>query len=533
MSYRNRILMALASGLLFFLAFPGPVGLASMAWLALVPLFLAINGAPFGLAWRLGLAAGLVHYLSLLYWIIIVLGRYGHLAWWVSLPALILLALYMGLYIAFFAGLANRLMQRGTSFVWTAPALWVVFDFLRGVVLSGFPWQDLAYSQYEHPQLLQVADLFGHHGLTFLIVMVNSLVFLLLTQGPPSWKKNRPAYLWILSGLLVLALAATYNFMRYRDIASDLKNTASIRVTAVQGDIAQDLKWTPALQQETVAIYTDLSRQALAAAGSRPTLLVWPETALPFYPHNNPLFPELQANFVKAEKIWLLTGSPYYESILMPDQQTPFGYTQTPRYYNSALLLSPDGEITARYDKQHLVPFGEYLPLRRYLPLPGPLVESIGDFTPGGPGVPISCQNARIGVLICFESIFPELAGKWVERGANLLVNITNDAWFGRSSAPWQHLSMAVLRAVENRRSLVRAANTGISGFVDPLGRLIKTSPLFTQRFLTADVPLFEEKTLFVRFGRVAFIVFCFLVALAGLAVSLLKKENSPRATCM
>ena len=148
------------------------------------------------------------------------------------------------------------------------------------------------------------------------------------------------------------------------------------------------------------------------------------------------------------------------------------------------------------------MPFGEYVPLSSYLPLPGPLVENIGNFSSGKPGKPLSCKNARIGVLICFESIFPELARSWTAAGANLLVNITNDAWFGRSSAPWQHLSMAVFRAVENRRSLARAANTGVSAVISPLGEINEISPLFQPFYLVADVPLLQAKTIFVDIGH-------------------------------
>jgi apolipoprotein N-acyltransferase len=166
--------------------------------------------------------------------------------------------------------------------------------------------------------------------------------------------------------------------------------------------------------------------------------------------------------------------------------------------------------VNGRYDKQHLVPFGEYIPFREYLPFVGPLVESMGDFTPGSTQRPLACQTAGIGVLICFESIFPDLSRKWTENGANMLVNITNDAWFGRSSAPWQHFSMAVFRAVETRRSLARAANTGVSGFVDPVGRISASLPLFETGYSTDDLPICSEQTFFVRYGYY-FPVFCII----------------------
>jgi apolipoprotein N-acyltransferase len=204
------------------------------------------------------------------------------------------------------------------------------------------------------------------------------------------------------------------------------------------------------------------------------------------------------------------------------------------RYYNSAFLFSP---VTAmpgvpralrpagRYDKQHLVPFGEYIPLRTILPLPGPLVETMGDFSLGNSVAPLSCGKAQLGVLICFESIFPDLARREVDAGATLLVNITNDAWFGRSSAPWQHLAMAVLRAVENRRSLARAANTGISGFIDPAGRTQKLSPLFVPYAASARLPLLTGKTVFGRFGHNLPLA-CLLLLGPATALVVLKKRQ-------
>jgi apolipoprotein N-acyltransferase len=265
----------------------------------------------------------------------------------------------------------------------------------------------------------------------------------------------------------------------------------------VQGNIEQDQKWSPAMRLETVDRYIRLSKEAIAREDGPPALLVWPETALPFLIDDNPYLRKLEQSLIRKEKIWLLAGAPYYKEVDVKDPQP----TKEFLAYNSAYLFAPDGSVAGRYDKQHLVPFGEYVPLSDYVSLPGPLVENIGNFSSGKPGRPLSCQGAAIGVLICFESIFPELARDWTASGANLLVNITNDAWFGRSSAPWQHLSMAVLRAAENRRSLARSANTGVSALIDPLGRIIGASPLFQPFYLMADVPLLQTKTVFVSFG--------------------------------
>jgi apolipoprotein N-acyltransferase len=201
------------------------------------------------------------------------------------------------------------------------------------------------------------------------------------------------------------------------------------------------------------------------------------------------------AAFTEARNVWLLTGAPLYE--LLPRQDG----SQQVRSYNGAILLGPDGHWHGSHAKQHLVPFGEYVPLRRYLPFLEPLVVSVGDFSSGTEKGPLVLGPMRLGILICYESIFPEIAQEAVLRGANLLVNLTNDAWYGRSSAPYQSWAMAVFRAVENKRSLVRAANTGISGFVDPLGHVVATSGIFTEAALVSQVPMLEITTVFNRNG--------------------------------
>jgi apolipoprotein N-acyltransferase len=396
--------------------------------------------------------------------------------------------------------------------VWIGPLLWVGLDFLRSFLFSGFPWQDLAYSQYKALLLIQAADLTGHFGVTFHIVLVNCITALLFVL----WRDNmavaesslsvlmalrirRAWHYAVLPGLCIILAVMTYNFLRYLHISEEIELSPKMRIALVQGNVEQDQKWSPAMRLKTIDIYSELSKLALKQGNESPVLLVWPETALPFLISDNPYFNKLKKQLIEKEKIWLLSGAPFYEKKESGKSQEEKGGFNS---YNSAYLLTPEGEIAARYDKQHLVPFGEYIPFSNLLPLPGPLVENIGNFSAGKSIRPLSCQSAEIGVLICFESIFPKLARDWTSRGANLLVNITNDAWFGRSSAPWQHLSMAVFRALENRRSLARSANTGVSALIDPLGRTAGTSPLFQPYYLVAETPLLQAKTIFVGFGH-------------------------------
>ena len=511
---RSRFLpvwLALGTGFLLFLAFPGTVGLWPVAWVALMPLLLALRNVGPGVAARLGLLAGMVHYVALLYWIIIVLGRYGNLPLWLSMPAMLLLALYMSCYMALFCTIMCRIWRRNEILVlWVGPLLWVGLDYVRSFLFSGFPWQDLAYSQYKALFLIQIVDLTGHFGITFLIVLVNSVTALLFVLWRAKISANIPPNpvlairirrAWYLAVAPVLGLMVgvmAYNIVRYNQVSGMIAKSPTMKIAVVQGNIEQDQKWSPAMRFETIDIYRQLSEQAATEQNGSPALLVWPETALPFIISDNAYFRRLQDFLLSEHGAWLLAGAPYFKEAGNKESQQKGEILS----YNSAYLFTPEGEIEARYDKQHLVPFGEYVPLSRYLPLPGPIVESIGNFSSGRPRAPLSCQSAEIGVLICFESIFPKLARNWTAAGANLLVNITNDAWFGRSSAPWQHLSMAALRAVENRRSLARAANTGVSMIIDPLGRIAGISPLFQPFYYVGDVPLMQTETLFVRFGH-------------------------------
>ncbi len=508
------VFLAALSGLLLFLSAPGPFGFGPVSFIALIPLLIALRGASLRRSFLYGLLSGIIYYPLMLYWIVIVLGRYGYLPWYISVPAMLLLAFYMSLYPALFS-LCLAIARRHTPLIWAAPIIWVSLDLIRSFLFSGFPWQDLGYSLYNFPILIQISDLFGHYGVTFWIVMIHVFlltIFLRLKNASPSWQSlalDRAS----LVALAVILLAGGYNISRYSHIDSQLKNKEMIDVAVLQGNIAQGQKWNIAFRDRTIEIYTELSRAVLKNHDNG--IIIWPETALPFFPLESPQLDKKIAAILKNKSTYLLTGAPH--------RSRPFA-NKSQRYYNSAFLFAPNGTIISRYDKQHLVPFGEYVPLRKILFFLGPLVETIGDFSKGFLTQPLTCRNAKIGVLICFESIFPELARQQVNKGANMLTNITNDAWFGRSSAPLQHLSMAVFRAVENRRSLARAANTGISGFITPRGTFIKQSALFEPAALSAHIPLNNEKTIFSFYGGHYFATIClfltFLMVIIGCRVT-------------
>ncbi len=503
--FKSGLLPSLVSGLLLWLSFPGGPALWPLLFVALVPLLLAVQQGSGKQAFVCGLATGLLHFVLLLYWIVIVLGHYGGLPWFVSVPALLLLSLYMGGYLAVFAVCARLLLTFATPLtsLWTLPALWVGLDWLRGVLFGGFPWMDPGYALWQQPLLIQTADLFGHHGITFLIVLVNTLVALLVVKKR---ERKREWMVPTVSVLLLFLAAAGYSLERWQQLEKDLTGAVRLPIGIVQGNIDQSIKWSPDQQEKTVAGYVQQTALLSTPAKNspRPTLVVWPETALPFYPVNNPLVEELRSMSSQYDMA-LLTGAPWYEVVDRANKKFNF--------FNSALLLAPTGEFVGRYEKSHLVPFGEYVPLKPFLPFLAPLVESVGDFSPGAVERPLPWQQARIGVLICFESIFPDIARKWVQTGANVLVNLTNDAWYGKSSAPYHSLAMSTFRSVETRRSLVRSANTGFSGFIDPLGRVQMSSRLFEPWAASAEVVLWEEVSFWVRYGFL-FAPSCLVLAL-------------------
>lgn len=501
----KQLLAASLSGILLFAASPGYIGFPPLAWLALVPLLYAISrrGTSRRSAIILGFASGIFYYPAIFYWITIVLGRYGNFPLWLSFPALLLLSLYMSLYLAAFAAVCNHLQKR-YSLLWIAPTVWVGLDFLRGWLFTGFPWFDLAYTQFQTPLLIQIADITGHHGVSFLIVMVNTLICHTFGDYRRLRTIKSGSDFAFRTAIMLVLTVLSYNAIRFTLINNQLSGNETLGVAVIQGNINQDQKWAPKFQRHTLAKYIKLSQQIMAT--ENPGLVVWPETALPFYLSESYLLKDIRELSAQHPGTTILTGAPYR-------QKSPAGLKT--KYYNSAFFVDATGlRENARYDKQHLVPFGEYVPLKKLLPFLAPLVETVSDFTPGSVKEPVPCQNFRVGVLICFESIFPILARQQTKEGADILVNLTNDAWYGKSSAPWQHLAMAVYRAVENRRSLARSANTGFSVFIDPLGRMHELSPLFEDFFGYNDLPILTTKSVFTFYGGHMTGFICLLISI-------------------
>jgi apolipoprotein N-acyltransferase len=475
--YREKLLLAVLSGLLLTASFP-PTYLSRIAWLAFIPLFKSLEGLSRKQAFTAGFFFGLAHNLTLVYWVVFVMEHYGNLPMTTSLGILVLFAMYLALYPALFSVAFPFLSFRFSSF--GIAGLWVLFEFVRANVLTGFPWCLVGHSQYRDLPLIQIADVAGVYGISFMILLTNALLYRLLFQRP-----LKAVRMEFTVTLLLAALTFAYGFHR---LSETQDQGQSIRVTIVQGNIDQSIKWNPSYQAETIRIYQSLS---LSSRPFAPDLVVWPETAVPlFFQDGEDLALEVLET-IRQSAAYFIFGSPAYGR-----------HGDSFHYYNRAYLVSPEGEVIDAYDKVHLVPFGEYVPLKRYLPFVRRLVESAGDFKPGEKLAPLPLPGAGAGVLICYESIFPELARTMTRNGAELLVNLTNDAWYGMTSAPYQHFSMAVFRAVENRRPLVRAANTGFSAFIDARGAITQTTELFSEGVISRDLALERPHlTVYARFG--------------------------------
>jgi len=480
---RKDVLVAASTGLLLTLCFPR-VGLGPIAWGALIPLlYLAANNKP-SACFTLGWIAGVFHGLTLLYWITYVINRYGNLPLPVSLIICFLLVAYLAFFPALFCAGLSWLRQRDLPWLFVAPFLWVSLELGKSRLLTGFPWENLGYSQYRWLSLIQLADIAGVFGISFVLVLSNVLLFTLIYNN----RLQSSVALRFFSSLLFIGLIlSVIGYGQWRLVKLETLESSSFEIALVQGNIAQDTKWEPAFQQTTVEKYIRLSKKVRK---QDPDLMVWPETATPFYFLADRKNTENLLQKMKDIDSPLLFGSPAFRKT---EGQV--------KLYNRAYLINSDSMVIGFYDKIHLVPFGEYVPWKKLLFFVDKLVQAAGDFASGEQAVVLNLAPAKVGVLICYEAIFPELSRNLVNAGANLLVNITNDAWFGRSSAPYQHLSMAVLRSVENRVPMARCANTGISGFIDMRGRILQTTNLFEEAYLVGTLNLGVGKTFYTQHG--------------------------------
>ncbi len=496
------VIVAAMTGLLYPLCFPD-FDLGPLAWMVLVPLHLALaQPAPLRRSFWLGWLTGTFAFAGIMFWVITAMHQYGKVPLAVSVLLMLLLAIYLGLFLALYAiGWVWFKRHLPTLTFLAAPCLWVTLEWLRTYLFSGLPWALLGYSQYQWLPVIQIADITSVYGLSFLVVLVNVAVAELILWGLAKRQTQSAILPWPALAATVLAMTGVLLYGQWRLSVSP--EPRSISVGLVQANIDQAQKWDAAYRQATIDRYSRLTVQAAGGAD----LVIWPEAATPFLFEREKDYKLEVMDLARANRVPLLFGSPTLR----------FYPNGRPYLLNSAYLLSHDGILLGRYDKRHLVPFGEYIPLHSSLLFfLDKLVEGIGDFEAGTQATLLPLPNreaqfsshpsdgkAAFGVVICYEVIFPNLVREFAANGADFMVTITNDAWFGKSAAAYQHFGMVVLRAVENRRAFARAANTGISGFIDPQGRILRASPIFEEATFTGTIPLDRTLTFYTNYGDV------------------------------
>jgi apolipoprotein N-acyltransferase len=477
---------AAASGLLLSLIFP-PFGLHFLGWVAFLPLFWALEpcrttarGALYG-----GLM-GLAFFGLDVRWIYGTLVTHGHFPPIPAAAIYVALVLWLSLYGAAFGFLVVFFHNRGTRPAIMAPFLWTALELARSWLFTGFPWDLVGHSLVQSLTLVQVADITGVYGISFLVVLVNAALWE-LTKG----FVLKDATYWRIVAMagVVLLCVLIYGTLCLDAFPPHVADRAEFKIGVLQGNIPQELKWAPAVRQHTFDTYEALGSQAVDQGAS---MLVWPETSAPVLFGGNGREWKTTEEISSRLGVPMLVGAPSERKV---DRQT--------EYFNSAFLVDGD-MLRFRYDKIHLVPFGEYMPLSWLLPLGPGIAARDADYS-AGRTMTVMRYGAcpPFSVLICYEAIFPELAREAIHQGAHMLVNITNDGWFGDSAAPHQHMAIAGMRAIENRVWLLRAANNGISAAFDPAGRVVKQIPLNHGGFFTVSVSSGHPGSLYSRYGDI------------------------------
>ncbi len=499
-----------AAGILVALSFPG-AGLYPLAWFAFVPLLLSIWQKDWKSAFKSGFVFGICYFFGTLYWIYHSINHFGGISFLASIALVFLLCAYLSIFTAVFSSLFSLAYQKtALPALCIAPVLWVTLEFARSYALTGFPWSSIGYSQYRFLPLIQVADITGIYGISFILLALNgAFADLLLTKKRLAKMPLFPLSYTVAGGACLFCLvAAVLGYGYYR--LHEQRPGNPFKISVVQGNIAQERKWEPVFQNEVMHIHEELTRKVLS---EHPALIVWPETAIPF------AFGSDVPNTERLLRFQKQTGTPLlFGSILVKSSRQ-----QRTELTNSAILLNKEGQKVYSYDKIHLVPFGEYVPLRNVLFFVDKLVVGIGDYISGKQYLRAETDFGSFGTVICYEIIFPGLVRKFFIRGGDVIVTITNDAWFGRTAGPFQHFSMAVFRAIENRKPLVRAANTGISGFIDSNGRIISSSTIFTRQAMTETIITDRSLTFYTKFGDL-FSYLCIVISII-LSVNLFSRR--------
>jgi apolipoprotein N-acyltransferase len=490
----------LLSALLQILIFPLP-RLYFLCWIALAPLLVALLRTSSALSLQvdagqklnpatplqgfvLGYVCGILWYLGSCYWVFDTMHQYGGLSVPMAAFVLVLFALYLGLYHGVF-GLLVALLARKNSFnrvaLLASPFVWVAVELARTRV-TGFPWDLLGCSQVDNIPLTRIATVTGVYGLSLEIMLVNAAfaaAFLV--------RRNRRKV------LLVASLASAGLLQAGRLLNPPPLPTDRTAVMLQQNlPVGNEESWTKPNFEATLADFVQRSEHPSPPPAIAPDLILWPESPAPFFA-SDPVFREAVGGMARASHAWVVTGSIGVEN--------PTAGATKSKEFNSAQLVSPSGEFLQRYDKNHLVPFGEYVPFRDVFSFAAGLTEAVGDFTHGTSREPLEAGDHKLGVFICYESIFPGEVRQLPKEGAQLLVNISNDGWYGDSGAWAQHLNQARMRAIENERWLLRDTNTGLTASIDPYGRVVASIPRHERTTLIAPYKLIPDTTMYSEYG--------------------------------
>ncbi|MFA4854289.1 MAG: apolipoprotein N-acyltransferase [Candidatus Omnitrophota bacterium] len=461
------------------------------SWFGFLPLFLALRNKSRLQGFFLAYICGVIFWSFTIYWLV-------H----VTLLGTIILILYLALYFGIFGSLfSTRNAGLRVSDLFFIPSTWVLLEYVRSYLFTGLPWALIGFSQYKNLPVLQIADITGVWGVSFLVVLINAALYL-------SWRKKQKAKI-LLYGAIILGLCLIYGFYKLSSSPACRTAKEAVKVAVIQGNIPQDLKWDIQARNFILNNYKELTSES---AKDKPELIIWPEASAPGILGDNDAVFQQVFSLARMLNIDLLVGA-----VSRSGQD----------YFNSALFIDKSGQPTKAYHKLHLVPFGEFVPFKKTFPFLQ-TIAPIGDIRPGQEYTVFE-EPAKFGVLICFEDLFPELSREFVKKGAKFLVNITNDAWYKEGSAPYQHFSASVFRTIENRVYLARSANTGISGFIDPWGRILSVvrdaagKEIFVKGFASREICLSGTQSFYNRYGDI-FILFCLALDIYVIILTLKKK---------
>jgi apolipoprotein N-acyltransferase len=487
--------LVISSALLMSLAYP-PLPFGFVIYFALVPLIFALEHKGLFDAFKIGYIFGLVSNSILLFWIGWA-SAFGAVAAPGAIAAILLLCLYTAI-LTWFYGLVQR--RWGMNSLFFLPFLWVAMEYVRSLTEISFPWLNLAYTQTYYLKLIQYASFTGNYAVSFWIVCLNLIIYLIIKH-----KKRIGLAISIFAVLIILPYI--YGWL----VMSEKIEKNDIRIALLQGNIDPKVKWDEKFLDYNIQTFVDMSKEV---GKDDVDLIVWPETAAPCYLASESFYMnEIQATS-NSLNIPLLVGT--------NDYKTEEGGRIS--YYNSVFLFKPQGGYPQTYNKIHLVPFSEKIPYDEKLHISDKVQLGQSDFSSGKSFTIFHIPKGKFATLICFESVYPDLVRSFVKRGAEFLVNITNDAWFGKTHGPFQHARIAVFRAIENRISIARCANTGVSMFIDPFGRTSGATKIFVRTTVVGTIPSKLNDTFYTRHGD-WFAQGCFLVSFFLILISLIKRR--------